>query len=120
MQFIKIKIQTKKQIRLPGLDRTWSHNLLLHKSRANPLSYEAQAEEAGTVTVKTNVIRMAPDRLRCGVAKFTQKSTRSSVTIHFRTWVPYLTLLPTPTPTRENFLVEDFPTTLYCSSSCHY
>jgi len=63
---------------------------------------------------------MAPDRLRCGVAKFTQKSTRSSVTIHFRTWVPYLTLLPTPYPTRENFLMQDFPTTLYFSIKIYY
>ena len=51
--------------------------------------------------------------LRCGVAKFTGKSTHSDVSIHFRTWVPYLTLLPTPSPTRENFLMQDFPTTLY-------
>ena len=52
-------------------------------------------------------------RLRCVVAKFTQKSTRSGVIFHFRTWVSYLTLLPTPSPTRENFLMQDFPTTLY-------
>jgi len=55
---------------------------------------------------------MALDRLRCGVAKLTQKSARSGVTIHFRTWVSYLTLLPTPSPTRETFLILDFPTTL--------
>jgi len=60
-----------------------------------------------------NAEMMAPDRLRCGVAKFTQKSTHSGVTSHFWTWVPYLTLLPTPSPTRENFLMQDFPTTLY-------
>jgi len=42
-----------------------------------------------------------------------KKSTCSCVTIHFRTWVPYLTLLPTPSPTLENFLMQDFQTTLY-------
>jgi len=56
---------------------------------------------------------MARDRLRCGVAKFSQKSTHSGVSIHFRTWVPYLILLPTPSPTRGIFLVQDFCTTLY-------
>ena len=56
---------------------------------------------------------MTPDRLRCGVAKFKRKSIHSDVTIHSRTWVPYLILLPTPSPTRENFLMQDFPTTLY-------
>ena len=52
---------------------TWSLNLLLCKLRAYPLSYGALAKIGGTVTAKTNVVRMAPDRLRCGVAKFTQK-----------------------------------------------
>jgi len=55
---------------------------------------------------------MASDRLRCGVATFTHKSTHSGVTIHFWKWVPYLILLPTPSPTREKFLMKDFPTNL--------
>jgi len=41
------------------------------------------------------------------------KSTCSGVTMHFRTWVPYLTLLPIPSPTRGNFLMQDFLTILH-------
>jgi len=53
---------------------TKSLNLLFRKPRAFPLSYEAWAKIHWTATAKTNVIvRMAPDRLRCGVAKFMQK-----------------------------------------------
>jgi len=61
------------------------------------LSYIAYPILCGTAANKENVEIMAADRMRLGV------------TIHFRTWFPYLTLLPT----RENFMMQDFPTTLY-------
>ena len=66
-----------------------------------------------------NAEMMASERLRCGVTTFTQKSTHNGVTIHFRTWVPYLTLLPTPSPTREVFFgtkLSDHP--VYMTGIC--
>jgi len=90
--------------------------LMVEEPHSCQLSYKAGASWNETAAEKRNVGIMAPDRMRCGVAKFTQKSTHSGVTIHFQTWVPYLTLLPTPSPTRENFMMQDFPTTLYIIS----
>jgi len=111
MQFIKIKIQTKNKIRVPRL------NLIPQPSPSQaacfPIELKYISGKRRNRPCQNKRSEIAPDRLRCGVDKFTQKSTHSSVTIHFRTWIPYLTLLPTPTPTRENILMQDFPTTLY-------
>jgi len=55
------------------------------------MSYKASTITLNELPLTRNAEMMAPDRLRCGVAKFTHKCTHRDVTIHFRTWVPYLT-----------------------------